>query len=168
MTPEDTHWPLRLTTDSGQEYNVYPADLEQWQIMATSAEGMLVGRYQGKNYHIRIVMQDGRDVHLVVDGLPMKVSLKRPVDLQIEQMSPSVRRSQDLAPLVAPLPGVIVRLHATEGDHLAEGDAALTIEAMKMENVVRMRERSQVVRVYVKPGDTVAKGQLLMETKPSE
>ncbi len=59
----------------------------------------------------------------------------------------------------APMPGRVIAVHATEGGKVAAGDALLTLEAMKMETVVRspvggtVRELCVDVRQQVKAQD---------------
>ena len=55
----------------------------------------------------------------------------------------------------APLQGTIVSLSVQEGDLVAEGNAILVMEAMKMEHVIASTLSGIVRLVGVKPGDTV-------------
>jgi len=62
----------------------------------------------------------------------------------------------------ATLPGLVVALALAEGAEVAEGDALLTIEAMKMQNEVRAPRAGRVASMAVTPGQTVATGALLL------
>src|SRR3972149_1698095 len=53
-------------------------------------------------------------------------------------------------------------LAVVEGAGVAEGDALLTIEAMKMQNEVRAPRAGRVASMAVTPGQTVATGALLL------
>src|SRR5690606_29740270 len=66
----------------------------------------------------------------------------------------------------APMPGMVVTVAAKAGQKIRAGDPLVSIEAMKMETQIRA-ERDGVVRaVHVKPGDTVAAHDLLIEFAP--
>ena len=67
------------------------------------------------------------------------------------------------APLVAPMPGLIVRIAVAEGDTVHAGQGLIVMEAMKMENELRATGNGTVRRVTVAPGTAVEKGTILIE-----
>lgn len=67
------------------------------------------------------------------------------------------------APLRAPMPGLIVRVHVAPGDRVAAGDPLIAMEAMKMENELRAPASGTVKAIAVSPGTAVEKGALLVE-----
>lgn len=67
------------------------------------------------------------------------------------------------APLVAPMPGLIVRVTVAEGDEVQAGQGVVVMEAMKMENELRAAGKGRVKRVLVAPGTAVEKGAVLVE-----
>jgi pyruvate carboxylase subunit B len=67
------------------------------------------------------------------------------------------------APLVAPMPGLIVRVHVQSGDQVHAGQGLVVMEAMKMENELRVQSAGRVRTVLVTPGSVVEKGALLIE-----
>jgi acetyl/propionyl-CoA carboxylase alpha subunit len=67
------------------------------------------------------------------------------------------------APLRAPMPGLIVRVHVAPGDRVNAGDPLIAMEAMKMENELRAPAAGTVKAVPVTPGTAVEKGALLVE-----
>lgn len=67
------------------------------------------------------------------------------------------------APLVAPMPGLIVRIHVQIGDQVQPGQGLVVMEAMKMENELRIQAVGRVRNVLVAPGTVVEKGALLIE-----
>jgi biotin carboxyl carrier protein len=67
------------------------------------------------------------------------------------------------APLVAPMPGLIVRVLVTEGQIVQTGEGLVVIEAMKMENELRASSSAKVKAVHAQPGSPVEKGALLIE-----
>jgi pyruvate carboxylase subunit B len=67
------------------------------------------------------------------------------------------------APLVAPMPGLIVRIAVAEGDTVHAGQGLIVMEAMKMENELRAPGNGTVRRVTVATGTAVEKGTILIE-----
>jgi len=79
-------------------------------------------------------------------------------DLTAEAAGPTGPR-----PLVAPMPGLIVRVLVGPGDAVQEGQGLVVMEAMKMENELRSSGAGRVTRVAVTPGAAVEKGAILIE-----
>lgn len=67
------------------------------------------------------------------------------------------------APLVAPMPGLVVRVAVAVGERVSAGQGLVVIEAMKMENELRASADGVVTAVKVTAGVAVDKGALLVE-----
>jgi biotin carboxyl carrier protein len=67
------------------------------------------------------------------------------------------------APLVAPMPGMIVRVNVQVGEEVVPGQGLVVMEAMKMENELRASAPARVKSVLARPGTAVEKGALLVE-----
>ncbi len=65
--------------------------------------------------------------------------------------------------LTAPLPGVIKSIAVRSGQHVASNDELLTIEAMKMDNVIRAAFPGTVGTIHVNEGRQVAYGEPLLD-----
>ncbi|MFV1992049.1 MAG: acetyl-CoA carboxylase biotin carboxyl carrier protein subunit, partial [Acidimicrobiales bacterium] len=63
---------------------------------------------------------------------------------------------------VAPVQGTVVDVAANEGDVVEEGQVLLTLEAMKMEHIVRAPRAGTISAVLVKRGSQVAAGSPLI------
>jgi pyruvate carboxylase subunit B len=66
------------------------------------------------------------------------------------------------APILAPMPGLIVRVSVKAGDKVEAGQGVVVMEAMKMENELRATAAGTVRSVEVTPGMAVEKGTLLV------
>ena len=66
------------------------------------------------------------------------------------------------APILAPMPGLIVRVSVKPGDRVEAGQGLVVMEAMKMENELRATAAGTVRSVEVSPGTAVEKGALLV------
>ena len=64
------------------------------------------------------------------------------------------------AAIASPMPGSIVAVAVTDGEHVEAGQHVLSVEAMKMEHRLTA-EQSGIVRLEVSEGDQVTRGQLL-------
>ena len=71
-------------------------------------------------------------------------------------------------PIVAPMPGMVVKVEVVEGDVVQAGQGIVIVEAMKMENELKASGPGRVVRVHVRRGDAVEKDQILVDLEPLE
>ena len=64
-------------------------------------------------------------------------------------------------PLLAPIPGTIIRYLVKEGDEIKEGKTVVVLEAMKMENEIVAPVSGKIKAINFKPGDKVPGGAVL-------
>lgn len=65
--------------------------------------------------------------------------------------------------VISPMPGSIVSVSVEPGQTVAEGQELLIVEAMKMQNIIKSEVEAKVKKVNVKPGQSVAVDELLIE-----
>ena len=63
----------------------------------------------------------------------------------------------------APMPGMVVTVAVKAGQKVSKGDPLVSIEAMKMETMIRAEMDAVVAHTHVKPGAVVAAKDLLLE-----
>ena len=76
----------------------------------------------------------------------------------LEKVPPDLSRF-----LLAPMPGLLVRLDVDAGDKVEAGQPLAVVEAMKMENILRAGKAGLVKAVEAKAGDSLAVGQVILE-----
>jgi pyruvate carboxylase subunit B len=91
---------------------------------------------------------------------------------EVEALDERARAIRDLtrdarpagpAPLIAPMPGLVVRVKVAPGDAVQAGEGLVVMEAMKMENELRAPAAGRVRAVHVAAGTAVEKGAVLVE-----
>ncbi|WP_260582833.1 acetyl/propionyl/methylcrotonyl-CoA carboxylase subunit alpha [Sphingopyxis sp. PET50] len=65
--------------------------------------------------------------------------------------------------LICPMPGLLVALHVGEGDKVEAGQPLATVEAMKMENILRAEKAGVVKTVNAAQGDSLAVDAVILE-----
>jgi biotin carboxyl carrier protein len=65
--------------------------------------------------------------------------------------------------LVAPMPGLVLRVGVKEGDRVKTHQTLVVIEAMKMEHSIEAPHDGVVKKVHCAEGGRVTEGQLLVE-----
>ena len=100
---------------------------------------------------------------LWLDGFRYEVEALDERTRTIRELSRAASGPAGPAPLVAPMPGLIVRVNVQEGDTVSAGQGLVVMEAMKMENELRSTAAGTVQRILVAPGTAVEKGAVLVE-----
>ena len=76
----------------------------------------------------------------------------------IEKVPPDLSRF-----LLAPMPGLLVRLDVGEGDRVEAGQPLAVVEAMKMENILRAGKSGTVKTVMAQAGESLSVDQVILE-----
>jgi propionyl-CoA carboxylase alpha chain len=74
------------------------------------------------------------------------------------------RKPRDMTKYVqAPMPGLLRSLAVGEGDSVSPGSEIGTLEAMKMENILKASRFGRIAKLHAGAGDTLAVGQIIAE-----
>jgi propionyl-CoA carboxylase alpha chain len=65
--------------------------------------------------------------------------------------------------LLCPMPGLIVKINVAVGDEVQEGQALATVEAMKMENILRAEKKGVIKSVNATAGASLKVDEVIME-----
>jgi biotin carboxyl carrier protein len=76
---------------------------------------------------------------------------------------PSGLQAGGAGALITHMPGKIVKIFKQEGDRVSKGETVLILEAMKMENEIKAGAEGIIKVVYVKEGQTLDAGHLMVE-----
>jgi pyruvate carboxylase subunit B len=119
----------------------------------------------GNEVH-RVVVRPGpsRGLYTIwLDGYRFDVEALDERTRAIRDLSGTSAAPSGPAPLKAPMPGLIVRVHVQVGETVQTGQALVAMEAMKMENELRATAAGKVKSILAGPGTAVEKGALLIE-----
>lgn len=100
--------------------------------------------------------------YLWVDGYRFEVEALDERRRALRDLSSANAGPTGPAPILAPMPGLIVRVNVVAGDTVEAGQGVVVMEAMKMENELRATAAGRVRSVEVTPGTAVEKGALLV------
>ena len=100
---------------------------------------------------------------LWLDGFRYEVEALDERTRAIRALSGAGKEASGPAPLVAPMPGMIVRISVAVGDSVQAGQGLIVMEAMKMENELRASTAGTVKAILAREGTAVEKGALLLE-----
>ena len=135
----------------------------------------------GNEYDVAVKNVDDNVAEVEVNGFTYSVEFDRLIE---STKTPKLIRNQvvpstDITPseqktssptgpkgagfVKSPLPGTIIDVHVAVGDTVKSGDKLITLEAMKMENIINSDKGGTVVSVNVKKGEPVMEGDILIE-----
>ncbi|WP_187429240.1 Acetyl-/propionyl-coenzyme A carboxylase alpha chain [Roseobacter fucihabitans] len=96
-------------------------------------------------------------------GADMKVHVRTPRQAELARKMPEKLPPDTSRMLLCPMPGLVVKLDVAVGDEVQDGQALCTIEAMKMENILRAERKGIVSKINAAAGDSLAVDDVIME-----
>jgi propionyl-CoA carboxylase alpha chain len=84
-------------------------------------------------------------------------------EAELAALMPEKKAADTSKTLRCPMPGLVRAINVTEGQDVKAGDPLCTVEAMKMENILRAERDAKVKAVKAKPGDSMAVDAAIME-----
>jgi len=96
-------------------------------------------------------------------GADLKVHVRTPRQAELAALMPEKMPPDTSKFLLCPMPGLIVKINVAEGDEVQEGQALATVEAMKMENILRAERKGIVKSIAAAPGASLRVDEVIME-----
>ena len=91
-------------------------------------------------------------------ALVLPERLARHESLMLEKVPPDLSRL-----LICPMPGMLVKLHVAEGETVQPGQPLATVEAMKMENILRAEKEGVIAKINAAEGESLAVDAVILE-----
>jgi len=96
-------------------------------------------------------------------GADLKAVVRTPRQAELAALMPEKAPPDTSKYLLCPMPGLLVSVAVKAGDTVEEGQPLATVEAMKMENILRAERRGVVAKVNAAPGDSLAVDEAILE-----
>ncbi|WP_370222773.1 acetyl-CoA carboxylase biotin carboxylase subunit [Pararhodobacter marinus] len=113
-----------------------------------------------------LVLKVGRlsgGYRLRLRGADLKVHVRSPRQAELARLMPEKLPPDTSKLLLCPMPGLMVKLSVAEGDEVFEGQALCTVEAMKMENILRAEKKGVVKSINAEIGGSLMVDDVIME-----
>jgi len=137
-----------------------------------------------KEYNAEVKKISTETATIIVDNKEYKIALKdigRKVEPvfkastnaaeqkvnKIENVKQKVKSQNTGNGVPAPLPGLITEILVKENAKVKSGQTIAVMEAMKMENLIQASHDGTVKKIFVKKGDSVAEGDIILEIERS-
>jgi propionyl-CoA carboxylase alpha chain len=96
-------------------------------------------------------------------GADLRTLVRTPRAAELARLMPVKTPPDTSRLLLCPMPGLVVSVAVAEGETVEEGQPLATVEAMKMENILRAERRAVVSKVHAKPGDSLRVDDVILE-----
>ncbi|WP_420397325.1 acetyl-CoA carboxylase biotin carboxylase subunit [Nioella sp.] len=96
-------------------------------------------------------------------GADLAVKVRSPRQAELAALMPEKVAPDTSKLLLCPMPGLIVKVNVEVGQEVQEGQALCTVEAMKMENILRAEKKGVVSKINAAAGDSLAVDDVIME-----
>ncbi len=113
-----------------------------------------------------LVMKVGKipsGFRLRLRGADLKCHVRSPRQHELSLLMPEKLPPDTSKYLLCPMPGLVVKISVAEGDEVQEGQALATVEAMKMENILKAERKGVVKKISAAPGASLKVDDVIME-----
>ncbi len=92
------------------------------------------------------------------EALVLPATIAPLAEHMIEKVPPDLSKM-----LICPMPGLLVKLHVSEGEEIQPGQPLATVEAMKMENILRAEKEGKIATINASEGESLAVDAVILE-----
>ena len=96
-------------------------------------------------------------------GADLKVLVRTPRQAELSKHMQEKLPPDTSKMLLCPMPGLLVKIDVEIGQEVQEGQPLCTVEAMKMENILRTERKGIVSKINAAAGDSLAVDDIIME-----
>jgi len=156
-------WPIEVTYEN-DTVDIAFDDGVSHVVSSNWVPGAPHGRFSvnGQSFGVKIA-KSSTGWRLRRRGIDQVMQVMSPRLFELSQFMPVKTPADTSKQLLCPMPGVITQVLVKEGDTVEAGQNLATVEAMKMENMLKAEKRSVVKAVKVSAGDSLAVDAVIME-----
>ena len=162
-TLQGTEFPLKIAADK-QGATVTFADGASHRVMSDWLPGQPLARLDvdGVAVVLKVAKISG-GFRVRTRGADLKVHVRTPRQAELAKLMPEKLQPDTSKYLLCPMPGLIVKINVEEGQEVQEGQALATVEAMKMENILKAERRGVVKKINTSAGASLKVDDVIME-----
>jgi len=120
--------------------------------------------HKGKSYNAELtgINRDEKSCSVKVGSNIYSMQMTDQFDELLHQLGMDNLKATKVSEIKAPMPGLVIRILAAEGDEVEKGGNLFVLEAMKMENIIKAPADVKIKTIKVKSGEKVEKNQVVM------
>lgn len=154
----------KITSALGNQIHLKESDLDKLTILEREGDNV-VFLYKDQRYEAKLLMNDDgfKVAKMIINDQTIDLTLKDELDQLVDEMGLSEIVDDQGGDIISPMPGLVVKMLVKVGDSIEKGESVLVLEAMKMENLLQADSTGIVKAIKCKEGDSVNKGDLLVQ-----
>jgi propionyl-CoA carboxylase alpha chain len=159
----DRFWPQAVTFEAGVTDISYGDDVNHL-VESDWLPGTTLATFHvnGQTTSVKI-SRSGTGWRLRFRGIDMIYRVMTPRIFELSQFMPAKKLADTSKQLLCPMPGVITQVLVREGATVEAGQPLATVEAMKMENLLKAERKAVVKSIKVAAGQSLAVDEVIME-----
>jgi propionyl-CoA carboxylase alpha chain len=126
-------------------------------------QALLHARIEARVATVQIERMPGAEFRLVHGGVIRRARVLSPRGAELLALMPPKKAADTSRLLLSPMPGLLSSVAVSPGQEVKAGEALATVEAMKMENVLRADRDGRIAKIRAKPGDSLAVDEVILE-----
>ena len=164
VTLQGQEFPVKIAADRLGSTVTFKADGSALRVTSDWLPGQPLARLQvdGSELVLKVGKIPG-GFRIRTRGADLKVHVRTPRQAELARLMPEKLPPDTSKYLLCPMPGLIVKISVEEGQEVQEGQALATVEAMKMENILKAERKGVVKKVNAAPGASLKVDDVIME-----
>ncbi|APO69858.1 propionyl-CoA carboxylase subunit alpha 2 (plasmid) [Rhizobium gallicum] len=157
------YWPVGVTFE-GATVDVTFDDTASHIVTSDWKPGMSHGRFtvNGQTFGVKIT-KASTGWRLRWRGIDTVMQVMTPRLFELSKFMPVKQAADTSKLLLCPMPGVVTQVLVKEGDQVEAGQSLATVEAMKMENVLKAEKKAVVKSIKVQAGQSLSVDEIILE-----
>ena len=154
-----------MESDEDFEITALLADNDEPTTIITNwqpGEKIFSAQINGQLAHFHVSRLTGK-YQLTHSGTSIDARLLRPFEADLLLTMPEKEAADTSKLLLCPMPGLVVSIPVEVGQKVQAGEPLASVEAMKMENVLRAERDVTISAINVEKGDSLAVDAIIME-----
>ena len=151
-----------VVNSGGYEFSFDQSEIDALDVLNNKDEDFCL-LHEQKSISGEVISAKDKHYKVEIDGERFQVQIKNELDLILDQMGLNTPKVNKIKSIKAPMPGLVIEINIEVGQVLQENEKVLILEAMKMENVIKIPHEAVVKKINVTTGQAVDKGQVLIE-----
>lgn len=153
VTIQNHHLLIKDILPLKKDWDIQLVANNQWHIL-----------YKNHSFNLQLlqVIPETKTIEWNINHKIVQTQYHSELDLLLQSLGLNNASTAKIKELKSPMPGLIKKILVKPGDSVEKGDGLLTLEAMKMENILKAPANLTIQQIKVSEGNAVDKNQVLI------
>ena len=155
---------INVLVEGYDPFDARELERENISIVEADSDGNMIIRVHGLNVKVKVLNENFQKGSYTIrlNGKTFICKTETNLDLLIKELGFNQVKKSKEKEIYAPMPGMVLDVQVENGETVDKDQILLTLEAMKMENIIKAPHNGHIEQVHIKRGDKVEKNQLLI------